>query len=90
MENTEIKKSRLNREVIKNLRDAFVRDLEELFSNPAWLSSDSDNEILENIKNGGKVPAGGYLEDIIIGIAMRVARIYSDEDFAILKQEFIK
>lgn len=90
MEQLEPEKSKVNPEMLRELREAFAQEFESYVTDPRHLSKETDEKILGKIRSGEKLNArGGLLEDILIATASKKFHVYREEDFERIKDEFL-
>jgi hypothetical protein len=84
--------SKITPELVEEVRQRVVASLENLYKDPSWLPDEEhDQKLLEKIRSGTKFKGrGGYVEDIVLGEAMKTRKIYNLEDFDRLKDEFFE
>ena len=87
-----IEQSKITPEIISQIRQIFAEEFEGYITDPRTLGgTDSDRQILDKIRAGDKLNSRGtYLEDMVIGIASKRFKIWQEEDFKKVVDEFFE
>ena len=79
-----------NPAVVAKIRQDFSNAVKETMTHPSFPLMDyHDTELPEKIRNGGKAPRGGYWEDILIAVCVRL-KISALNDIDHAKEIFLE